>query len=189
MLAFVYVFLDTWQKVMNAKMVTIGARVPQEDAEFIAQLKIEGATTPSDKVRAIIAEARRRQQGSHDYQVSFDMTSSMLASVTAKTRQLEMEHSIHSEIVMRTLEWLPDMMAYVLSSNQKLVDGNAKALTSVEQGIADRVFRLMESVLQMGVTQRCPCYNKNAVMNRVEPVLDLARVIERARVSKEEESK
>jgi len=174
---------------MGTKMVTIGARVPHEDAEFISQLKIDGATTPSDKVRAIIAEARRRHQGSHDYNVCFDLANNMLSAFTAKTRQLEMEHNIHSEMVTRTLDWLPDMMAYVMSSNQKLADSNAEALSSVEQGVADRVFRLMESVMQMGVTQRCPCYNKNAVLDRIEPVLDLARVITSARAYTEEESK
>lgn len=174
---------------MTIKMVTIGARVPQQDAEFISQLKVEGATTPSDKVRAIIAEARRRHQGSHDYSVCFDLANNMLATFTTRTRQMEMEHSVHSEMVTRTLEWLPDMMAYIMSSSDKLTEHNAEELSNVEQGIADRVFRLMESVLQMGVTQRCPCYNKNAVLDRIEPVLDLARVIERTRAFTEEESK
>lgn len=170
-------------------MVTIGARVPQEDAEFISQLRIEGATTPSDKVRAIIAEARRRHQGSHEYGACFDLTKSMLATFTSRTRQLEMEQSIHSEVVTRTLEWLPDMMAYIMSSSEKLAASSVEELSSIEQGVADRVFRLIESVLQMGVTKRCPCYNKNAVLDRIEPVLDLVRVIESNRTYTEEENK
>jgi hypothetical protein len=175
--------------MMNAKMVNIGARVPQQDAEFISNLTIEGAKTPSDKVRAIIAEARRRHQGSDDFNACFDLANNMLAAFTARTRQLEMEHGIHSEMVTRTLEWLPDMVAYVMSSKQTLKDGSAKGLIRVEKGVADRVFRLMESVLQMSVTQRCPCYDKNAVQDRIDPVLDLARVIEGTRAYTKEESK
>ncbi len=40
------------------KKIQIGARVNEEDAEFLNLLEINGATTPNDKLRAIIEEAR-----------------------------------------------------------------------------------------------------------------------------------
>jgi len=33
--------------------------------------------------------------------------------------------------------------------------------------------------MQMGVTQRSPCYDSNAILSRIEPVLDLAHVIKK----------
>ncbi|MDH3763866.1 MAG: hypothetical protein OEU50_23050 [Gammaproteobacteria bacterium] len=171
---------------MSAKMVAIGARVPQEDAEFISQLKIEGATTPSDKVRVIIAEARRRHQGSNNYDASLDMVNGLLTVTNRMLRHAEMESKSHSELMARTLDWLPDMMAYLLSSRQKLADGDLTEMKSLEEDVADRVFRLVESVLQMGVTRHCTCYDKNLITQRVAPILDLARVIQVARVNLDE---
>jgi len=167
-------------------MVAIGARVPQEDAEFISQLKIEGATTPSDKVRVIIAEARRRHQGSNNYDASLDMVNGLLTVTNRMLRHAEMESKSHSELMARTLDWLPDMMAYLLSSRQKLADGDLTEMKSLEEDVADRVFRLVESVLQMGVTRHCTCYDKNLITQRVAPILDLARVIQVARVNLDE---
>ncbi|MDX1407166.1 MAG: hypothetical protein R3330_03505 [Saprospiraceae bacterium] len=173
---------------MSAKMVQIGARIPQEDAEFISQLKVNGATTPSDKVRAIIAEARRRQQGAQDYQAGLNMMNELLGPVITHVRQLELKQQVHSELVSRTLEWLPEVLAFAVSSTSGLQDDkDVNALGHFEQSLADRVFRLMESILQMGVTQRCPCYDRRTILDRIDPILDLTRVINQTRNTATEE--
>ena len=53
-------FFPTSDAVTGAAMTTVAmsVRVPQVDAEFIASLDLPGASTPSDKLRAIIAAAR-----------------------------------------------------------------------------------------------------------------------------------
>ena len=160
------------------KAVTISARISQEDALFLSQYKVQGALTPSDKLRAIITETRQRQQRLQGYRGSIDMFRDLLAPVDVQIRELELRHHIHSELLARVFEWLPDMMAFVVTSDAELDEHTEKEkLEEIEENLADRVFRLIESVMQMGVTQRCPCYNSKAISNRVEPVLDLARVI------------
>lgn len=172
---------------MAAKTVTISARIPHEDAEFISQFQINGATTPSDKLRAFIDEARRRQQGKQDYRGSMALVQDLISPVSNHTREQEHNQHIHSEMVTRMLDWLPDTMAFVMSSvNAADDDRNGASLKRLEEGIADRVFRLMESVLQMGVTQRSPCYNEKAIQERIGPILDLARVIGMAHQQAEE---
>ncbi|MDX1391935.1 MAG: hypothetical protein R3241_06135, partial [Rheinheimera sp.] len=52
---------------MSAKTVPFSARISVEDAEFISELEFDGANTPSDKLRALLAESRRRYQGYSDY--------------------------------------------------------------------------------------------------------------------------
>jgi hypothetical protein len=172
---------------MAAKTVTISARIPREDAEFISQLQVNGATTPSDKLRAIINEARQRQLGKQDYRGCMTMVQDMVAPVSTHTREQEHIRHVHSELVTRVLDWLPDTMAFMVASvNSQDNESDADGLNELEDGIADRVFRLMESVLQMGVTQRCPCYNRQAIQERVGPILDLMRVIEMAHQPVEE---
>ncbi|MGD8573290.1 MAG: hypothetical protein PVG89_17365 [Gammaproteobacteria bacterium] len=163
---------------MAGKMVPISTRISQEDVEFISQLKVSGATTPSDKVRAIIAEAKRRSTGMEDYSSAFRMMQEFFQPVREYIREAELETGQHSELVTRLIEWLPDMTAYLLSTfTRSDHDINERDLLDLEKGITDRIFRLIESVMQMGVTQQCPCYNPSAINQRIAPVLELAQVI------------
>ena len=53
-----------------AAMQTISARIPSEDLEWLATYEMQGATTPSDKVRALVTQIRRQHEGSMDYGAS-----------------------------------------------------------------------------------------------------------------------
>jgi hypothetical protein len=163
---------------MSSKTVPISARISHEDAEFISQLKINDATTPSDKLRAIIADTKRRKKRDQDYRGCFQMIQEIMIPVVEKIREAELENHVHSALITRCVEWLPDTLAYVVSSAPRSIgDKTSEQLDHLERGIADRVFRLMESVLQMGITQRCPCYDADAIAQRVTPILELAQVI------------
>ena len=173
---------------MPLKTIPISARVSHEDAEFISQLQINGATTPSDKLRAIIAEARRQRSRSKDYRGCFQMIQELLMPVIETIRQVELDNHEHSELITRSIEWLPDALAYIVSSAPQTSDDNsAEKIHRLEQGLADRVFGLIESVLQMGVTKRCPCYDTDTIAQRVEPILELAQVIQSTSIRKEKE--
>lgn len=172
---------------MSEKMVPISTRVRQEDVEFISQLSIAGATTPSDKLRVIIADARRRAIGMQDYSSGFQLMQESFAPVRMYIREAELKTSCHSELVTRLIEWLPDMVAYLMSTMHRAGNDIDEAdLKHLEQGATDRIFRLMESVMQMGVTQLSPCYDPSAIAVRIEPILELARVI--IKQTKKEES-
>lgn len=159
-----------------ARTVPLSARVSEADADFIASLEIDGAKTPSDKLRAIIAEARQRQRGHQDYAGALAMMGDLLAPAMRRVRQAEHQEGIHSELLSRVGEWLPEAMAYLVAEGPSAANAT-EGLSELERGMADRVFTLMESMLQMGVTRRCPCYDQAVVSQRLEPVLDLARVI------------
>jgi len=159
-------------------MIPISTRIPQVDAEFLSNLKIQGATTPSEKLRIVIANTRKRNEGKQDYKSSLLMYQDMINNTITITREIEHDNKIHSELVSRILEWLPDMMAYVTSSASSLQASPDKELmVTVETGIADRAFRLMQSILQMGITEACPCYESKVVSSRMKPILDLVNVI------------
>ena len=163
---------------MASKMVQIGVRIPQEHADFIASLEIEGAKTPSDKLRAIIAQAHRRESGSHDYQASLVSVAELLTPVRNRIRESEMMLEQHSELVGRTLDWLSEMLAFCVASRQALAKADTpENLERFEAQLADRLFRQIESTLQLGVTERSPCYNPKIIAKKVTPVLDLASII------------
>lgn len=163
---------------LAGKSVTMSVRISQNDALFLAQYKAEGAITPSDKLRSIIRDARENQQRFDDFRGSINLFKKLLEPVDASIREAELEHRVHSELVTRILEWLPDMMASTVILEKQLGQNpDQERLQSLEDGLADRVFRLITSVLQMGVTEKNPCYRKDAINSRVEMVLDLAQLI------------
>jgi len=164
------------EAAMAPNAVNISARISQEDAEFISQLKIEGAKTPSDKLRAIIADARRHHRGSQDYLSCFHMMREMFAPIVEKVRQLEHEHDRHSELVNHSLGWLPDTVAFMVAFGQ--AGDDPELLQKFENGIADRIFGLMQSVLQMGITRHCNCYDSATVMRRMQPVIHITKLIQ-----------
>lgn len=163
---------------MSSKSVTISARIAHEDAEFLSQLNINGAATPSDKLRALITDARRRRERPQDYGGCLQMVQEIVTPVAAKVRQTELETKMHSELLTRTFEWLPETLAYLMAFDP---DGQAAdkpgQLKEYERGLAERLFRLVASLLQLGITPHCPCYAEDAVTERIAPVLDLAQVI------------
>ena len=170
---------------MSYKTVSISARISQEDAEFLSQLTIAGAKTPSDKLRAILTDARQRHLEGLEYQSSLQLTLDMYLPLVERIQKAEYEAGIHSELLIRLIHWLPDMAAYAVSGLQCSEEDKQQkeCLTAFEQGVAERIFRLMESVLQMGVTQQSNCYNPGVINDHVQPVLELADMIARLRKS------
>ena len=182
--------IDSSADDMSGKMIQIGVRIPQEDAEFIASLKVEGATTPSDKVRSIIAEARRRNQGMRDYQSSLAAMHELVSPTLLRVRQLELNQRMHSELVIRVLEWLPEVLALVISGHTALVSEKDQAhLELFESDLASRVFRLIESILQLSLTRHSACYQPEGIEEHIASIVDLVRVIDKARPSEIKESK
>ncbi len=162
---------------MAAKTYPVSVRLPKEDADFLAELHVDGATTASDKMRALISDARRRHQGPQDFQSCLSAVEEMLGPVSRRLRHGELRESVHSELLTRLLEWLPDMAAFLIASGEQ-IEGDGKALRRMEEGVAERAFRLMESLMHLGVTRRCPCYDPEVINQRVAPILELAKVIE-----------
>ena len=163
---------------MPSKSITISARIAHEDAEFLSQLKINGAATPSDKLRALITEARKRKAQPRDYGGCLAMIQEWVAPLVTRVRQAELEQKVHSDLLTRTFEWLPEMVAYLLAAPPAQGDQwSADQLAEYEQGLADRLFRLTTALLQLGVTPQCPCYNADAIARRIPAVIDLADVI------------
>ena len=162
---------------MPRKTVPISTRLSQEDAEFIASLTVNGASTPSEKLRTIIADARQRKEGTEDFPGSLRVAEDLLAPTMRIIRSSEHDAGMHSELVSRLGEWLPECLAYFIACNGASRDLDNDALVEIESGLADRVIVLMQSVLQMAITRTSPCYDPTVIRDRVQPVLDLADII------------
>jgi hypothetical protein len=161
------------------KSVPISVRLSPDDAEFLAGLDVEGASTPSDKLRALIVEAKQRRHGTEDYFSALKLAEDLLAPTLRALRTSEHAQGVHSELVSRFAEWLPECVAFLIAAKAGEKAFGREQLTEIERGLADRAFLLTQSVLQMGVTGSSPCYDPAVVSHRLKPVLDLARIIDK----------
>ena len=162
---------------MSLKTIPISTRISSDDAEFLAKWNGSEAATPSEKLRAMIAELRRHEEGAKDYSGALHVASALIGPTLHAIRTCEHESGMHSELAARIADWLPECLAFLMAAKGGREHLDRDALIQVEEGLADRVMILMQSVLQMAVTPQCPCYNPQVIRERIQPVLDLAEVV------------
>jgi hypothetical protein len=170
------------------KNIPLSVRVTEADAEFLAGIDAEGAATPSDKVRALLADARRRQNGFRDYGGCLAMANEMIAPTLALLKELEKRSGIHSEPVAQLAEWLPETLAFFLTTFPDDGPGNdLEQLEELEQGVTDRIFRLTQAMLRLAITPKCEAFDPAIVSKRVGPTLEIAEAIRRTTATPREE--
>ena len=177
---------STPEAARAGKSVPLSVRVSPEDAAFISEIEIAGADTPSEKVRALLADARKREQGFSNYSSCLGMVQEMLAPTHQRLRAAEHREGVHSELVLELTQWMPEALAYLLTSLDEDVP-DRDALKTFEQGVAERLFRLIENVVRMNVTQECRGYDPAVVAKRIAPVIELVRVIQTTQASRRAE--
>src|SRR5215471_16070889 len=107
------------------QMQTLSARIPIDDMEWLAGLDIQGAASPSDKLRALIAQVRRQHEGTLDYEGSLSWLRDLVAPFVTAIRALEHENRMHSEVLTLVTEALPPIMATLLSERGLAKDAKA----------------------------------------------------------------
>ena len=155
------------------KMQTLSARIPTEDIEWLASLDIQGAVSPSDKLRALIAQMRRQYEGTLDYERSLSWLRDLVAPFVVGIRAFEHNNRMHSEALTLAAEWLPQIMATLLSERSLTKDAKSRAL-DVEEIVVQRCFQMLASIMRLAVTPDPACYNPAVIDKYVSSVLEIA---------------
>ncbi len=165
---------------MPGKPITMSVRLSPEDAAFLAEFSAPDATTPSDKLRAIIREARRNRTHDEGYAERLAFLEDLLAAPVRGLRETEAKTGRHSELVLQTAHWLPDLMAYLMSNVPAPETNDVEAgLKTLEVGVADRIFAFMEQIFRLGVTGESPTYDPGIVARHVTTVVKLCRFMDK----------
>ncbi|NKB60099.1 MAG: hypothetical protein GKS00_27625 [Alphaproteobacteria bacterium] len=163
---------------MPGKSVSLSVRLSPEEAAFLATYKSEGATTLSEKLRAIISEARQRRAGSESYAECLGFTEELLAPSMHRLREAESAEGMHSELLLNFVHWLPDIVATSMVNVPEAADADAaERLEKLEAAIAKRIFVLIEQVLRLGVTGESPCYDPAIIAQRMPAIIKLNDII------------
>ena len=162
------------------QMQTLSARIPTEDLEWLVSLDIQGAVSPSDKVRSLIGQLRRQHEGSLDYQRSLSWLRDLVAPFVNAVRGIEHYNRMQSEVLTLVAEALPQIMATLLSERGLTKDAKDRAI-DVEQIVVQRCFQLLTSILRLAVTHDAACYDPKVMDAHVPQVLEIAEIIAQTR--------
>ena len=157
---------------------TVTMRLDDDDLTFLASLEISGATNLSEKIRAILAEARAQREGRHDYSAAYDFARQLFAGPERALNEAEVKAAVRSELVHRLLAWMPETSAFLLSGSPSTDDAAREriaALRRLEQGIGERVLSLVDSVLQLARAGFPGCHDPQTLTNRSQSAVMLHR--------------
>lgn len=176
---------------MAAKSIPISVRITPEDAAFLAQLTIDGANSPSEKVRGLIAQARAQESSRRTYPESVAFLRATSAGTRKALDEAERRLDVHSELIHRIIDWLPEAMARLNSAWTEGEDGSVSSVTPrepeiedlerLERHLVDRVMLLFEGLMRLAVTKTSPAYDPHVVDERLDSVIELADIIRQRR--------
>src|SRR5436190_553447 len=99
-------------------MQTLSVRVPSEDIVWLSSLEIADAVTPSDKLRALIAQMRKQHQGTMEYSACVAWMRDLLGPFVVAIRDVEHRQRMHSEAINAVVEWVPQIAATLLAERR-----------------------------------------------------------------------
>jgi hypothetical protein len=162
--------------VMAVQMQTVSARLPSEDLQWLSALELPGAVTPSDKLRALIAQMRKQYEGALDYSACLAWLRDLLAPFIIELRSVEHRERIHSAAVSAIIAWAPQIMATMLSARDFGEDGTARA-RELEDALVQSCFHLLMALLRLGVTPSAECYSPDVIEKQLPRITELVQLI------------
>ncbi|MBN9669671.1 hypothetical protein [Roseibium aggregatum] len=159
------------------KSIPISVRLSDDDVAFLASYEVQGARTPSDKLREILRSAREREEGTQDVAACEELLRAMARPAEKGLRQLQRETGIRSDFVMKLYERLPEMLSELVASAPG-TGKEAKDLVRFEADLSAELFSLVEEVFDLGLTKPSRTYDPELMDKRLAPILEIARLLE-----------
>jgi hypothetical protein len=165
--------------MVERKTVPLSVRVSDDDAAFLASLEITGAATPSEKLRAILSQARMRAEGVEDEIEAAQNFKDVLRPAERRVRQAEAKAGLRSDLVRKLHDRLPDLVAS-LAGGVGARAGKAE-LAQYEDRLSIQAFALVEELLELAFASKNRIYDPERLKMRVEPALTIVERLKLAR--------
>lgn len=159
-----------------AQMQTISIRVPDEDFQWLLSLHEGAEKTPSEKLRALLARARQQEAGMINPELCAAWMRNLAQPFVESVAALERKQKTHSDLVGAVSEWIPQIMATLVSSRPTGKRAQEDAI-EVEAILAQQCFRLLTSVLRAAVTSVPATYDKDVLDRYLQDVIEIAAII------------
>jgi hypothetical protein len=165
---------------MASKNVTVSVRLSEEESDFLTSLRITEAKTPSDKLRAIIQQAKLMQESTSDFHESLNLLKNLTEPTLRHLLENERKTNLHSDLISKYSTWVIESLAYFITALEENNDSskNKEKLLEIELGLITRMKKFFEDFLRLGVTASAPCYNPNIVRDNISTILELTDIIQ-----------
>ena len=153
---------------------TITIRLDEDDLTYLSSVELTGAVNLSEKIRALLAEARAQREGMQDSGLAWDFTRRLFAAPERGIREAEIQAQMRSELIARIAAWLPDVSALLLAGTPETSATQrerAEHLKKLERSLGERVLGLVDSILQMSIAGFPGCYDPESLHRRAQPAL------------------
>lgn len=157
------------------QMQTLSIRVNEDDYQWLLSSGDPVAKTPSEKLRSLITRMRRQEEGSGDYDACADWMRALAKPLADSVSAHERKARAHSEAVAAALEWVPQLMALLVA--ERIDPGQPRSAAEIEAILLQRSFRLLSTLLRMGVTSYPATYDPRAVDAYLPEILEIAAII------------
>lgn len=180
-------------------MIPLSVRISESDAAFLASMKYDGATSLSEKTRALIAEARRRRENEGHLDEAVRVLEDIHQAQDSARRAVERDADMHSELLGQFSRWLMETHIRFLEGagaaglpDQTGREGGKpdkgerpgsesaarqEAMRQYEKRMADQIFLLMDLVFRQGLTESSHNYDPRLVRDRMAGILELSSLI------------
>lgn len=155
----------------------LSVRLADEDVTFLARLEIEGAVTASDKIRALIRQARERAEQPGSFPQALRASHDQLAPALRDLRLLEEQSGVHSEVLVGLLTAAEEYLALALAAPRQGDPEPAEALRAHEAKVVDCAVRMAGSLMRWGMTPSAPAYDRTVVRRHLSTLAELMKMI------------
>lgn len=163
---------------MPGKTVPLSVRISDEDASFLAGLDIEGAVTPSEKLRALLTSERRLREGAADPAATEEMLEDLCRPARRRLRRAEQRTGLRSEVAHKLYDRVPKLAALALTGPaQDKDEAEEKALANWEAQWVALALALCEDLLHVGLVSEPRSFNRKTIKDNLIPIIELAELV------------
>lgn len=150
-------------------MEPLSARIPSDLYLWLAQLRVEGATTNSDKLRVLLGQLKRQYDGAFDYAAAHAWARDLTGLLREALVNLEGRSGSHSEVMGAMLDHTTAMLALLVSQAPK----DAGQAAKLEEALVRRSFALCETLLRQATTAAAAAYDPSVVQRHMAGTVEL----------------
>lgn len=170
---FTNVYKNNQGIIMATKTIPFSVRLSEEDAEFIANLKMDRVITPSDKIREIIREAKERLKNKKDFNYYLRSINELFHPIKESIRKQEFNTDNQSKLMKKIMDWLPEFCVVFLTSDIK----SQLNLNKFEKNLIERVFELFKDIINLHLSTSAACYNPEHFDRQLLEIFHLVKVV------------
>jgi hypothetical protein len=159
-----------------AQMQTISIRIPDEDFQWLLSLPEAGAKTPSEKLRALLARVRQQETGMASHETCVALMRGLAQPLVEAVVTVERKEKVHSNLVASIAEWVPQIMATLISERPGDKAG-IQEVTEIEAILAQECFRLFSGLLRAGITSLPATYDKSVLDKYLPDIIEIVSII------------